>query len=138
MTYPTTSQLYGRTVLHKLPQAKVCLDGVPVDNWLTYNADEGWIDVEETDPEVPSLDPFKPHVRERVFGIVTIERAVTDQEHADAIRAAAKTLDAAIKAAVSDGLTVHISVVEDLPISCGFIRHIGIGHVEVIRAINPA
>lgn len=64
--------------------------------------------------------------------------AMTDQEHADAIRAAAKALDAAIKAAVSGGLTVHVSVVADLPISCGFIRHVGIQHVEVIRAINPA
>lgn len=136
MTYPTTSQRYGRA-MHNLPQAKVCLDGVPVDNWLTYNTDEGWIDVENVDA-AHNINPFEPILGERVFGVVTIERVVTDQEHADAIRAAADALDAAIRAAHKDGLNVHVLPDTLEPIACGFIRHTGIKHVEVIRAINPA
>lgn len=44
---------------------------------------------------------------------------MTDQEHADAVKQAAKQLEAAIKAATDGGLAVSIMVI-DYEVSCGF------------------
>lgn len=60
---------------------------------------------------------------------------MTDQEHAEVIRAAAKSLDEAIKAAVGGGLNIHVITTEDTYLACGLTRHIGIPHIEVFRAL---